>query len=365
MSSKLKLVQILLVDPDALRDFLYSCAATDILAKDTKIITEPTGLLWFGIGQYFPGGTAKRVTETLTPNVRKILAVAGYKELIKVYRGLLHQPAEQIKFLQTLNKNRTQQLAKVQALFKEANSANEQMDAALYYAAKSTNDLQSVCCISLAVLATGGGLAAAGGMTSLGGLGLTTATAGKLFAVTLGTKMIIAGAQSDKDLASLAGFALGTFQKGILTLGELSSKAFELIKDAAINDSRNRLSRVTADYVAEMTKATDRIAVLQATLDEIAGMASKVKPNSMIVGKMAEDAKAINAEIAQLRAGLTQAGQGAVGASKAGQWMKNFGGKAVPLVCLTVDVVNETLRHQDVDAQIEKGGMRPQPGARR
>jgi len=45
--------------------------------------------------------------------------------------------------------------------------------------------------------------------------------------------------------------------------------------------------------------------------------------------------------------------------------MKNFGGKAVPLVCLAADVVNETLRHQDVEAQIERGGMRPPPAARR
>jgi len=100
-------------------------------------------------------------------------------------------------------------------------------------------------------------------------------------------------------------------------------------------------------------------------LDEIAAMAPKVKPTSFIAGHMAEDAKAINAEIAQLRAGINQASQGAVGASKTSQWMKNFGGKAVPLVCLAADVVNETLRHQDVEAQIERGGMRPPPAARR
>jgi len=365
MSSKPKLFQILLVDPNALRDFLYSCAATEILAKDTKIITEPTGLLWLGIGQYFPGGTAKRVTETLTTNERKILAVAGYKALLKAYTGVLHQPAEQVKFLQALESNRSQQMANVQGLFKEANAANYQMDSALYHAAKFTNDLQSVCCISLAVLATGGGLAAAGGMTTLGGLGLSTATAGKLFAVTLGTKMIIAGAQSDKDLASLGGFALGTFQNGLLTLGELSTKAFDLTKDALINGSQNRMMRVIADLFGEMSKSTDRLAVLQARLDEIAAMAPKVKPTSFIAGHMAEDAKAINAEIAQLRAGINQASQAAVGASKTSQWMKNFGGKAVPLVCLAADVVNETLRHQDVEAQIERGGMRPPPAARR
>ncbi|MEO7363277.1 MAG: hypothetical protein ABI120_23285, partial [Gemmatimonadaceae bacterium] len=91
----------------------------------------------------------------------------------------------------------------------------------------------------------------------------------------------------------------------------------------------------------------------------------KVKPTSMIAAKMAEDAKAINAEMALLRGGMTQSGQAAVGVSKSAQWMKNFGGKAVPLVCLAADVVNETLRHQDVEAQIERGGMRPPPGARR
>ena len=365
MSSKPKLFQILLVDPNALRDFLYSCAATEILAKDTKIITEPTGLLWLGIGQYFPGGTAKRVTETLTANERKILAVAGYKALLKAYTNVLHQPADQVKFLQALDKNRSQQMAYVQGLFKKAHDANYQMDSALYHAAKFTNDVQSVCCISLAVLATGGGLAAAGGMTTLGGLGLSTATAGKLFAVTLGTKMIIAGAQSDKDLASLGGFALGTLQNGLLTLGELSSKAFELTKDALIDGSRNRMMRVVADLVGEMSKSTDRLAVLQARLNEIAAMAPKVKPTSMIAAKMAQDAKAINAEMALLRAEIAQSGQVAVGASKSAQWMKNFGGKAVPLVCLAVDVVNESLRHQDVDAQLERGGMRPSSDARR
>lgn len=365
MSSKPKLFQILLVDPNALRDFFYSCAATEVLAKDTKIITEPTGLLWFGIGQYFPGGTAKRVAETLTGNERKILAVVGYKALVKAYTAVLHQPAEQVKFLQALDKNRSQQMATVQGLFKDAYAANYQMDSALYHAAKFTNDLQSVACISLAVVATGGGFAAAGGMTTLAGLGLSSATAGNLFAVTLATKVIVAGAQSDHDLASLGGFALGTFQKGLLTLGELSSKAFELTKDALVDGSRNRMSRVIADLVGEMTKSSDQLAALQARLDEIAAMGPKVKPTSMIAQKMAEEAKAINAEMAVLRGGMTQSGEAAVGVSKSSQWMKNFGGKAVPLVCLAVDVVNETLRHQDVDAQLERGGMRPPPGTLR
>lgn len=69
-------------------------------------------------------------------------------------------------------------------------------------------------------------------MTTSGALGLQTATAGSLFAITLGTKALIAGAQSDHDLKSLGGVAIGTLEDGAVTMGELSSKLFELGKDA-------------------------------------------------------------------------------------------------------------------------------------
>ena len=366
MAKHLTKINVLLVDPDELQKFLHSCAATEVLFKDTKIITEPTGLLWFGIGQYFPGGTAQRLAGSLSPNEQRVLAVAGCANLNKAFVALLDHPAkEQIDFLLELDKARNKQRAQLSAMAAQVEGVNATTDEFLKAGLRSANQVQSVACIALAVLATGGGIALAGGATSLGSLGLATATSGKLFVVILGTKSIIGIAQSDHDLKSLAGFAIGTFKDGALALGELSSKAFELIKDATINSSRNRMGRATADYLAQMMAAKDRIAVLQNQVYAISKRLDEVKPGSGLAKGMEAEAKALNAEIAQLRASIQTAGEGAVGASKTGQFMKNFGGKAVPLISLAIDVVLEVQRYQDVDAQIESSGYGKGPPARR
>ena len=41
-------------------------------------------------------------------------------------------------------------------------------------------------------------------------------------------------------------------------------------------------------------------------------------------------------------------------------WMKNFGGRFVPIACLTADVFGEVWRNQDTRATIEKSGPRYQ-----
>ena len=123
---------------------------------------------------------------------------------------------------------RDRQRAMVRSLFDQAEGANATTDAWLKAYAESANDVQSVACVALVVLATGGGFAAAAGGTTLAGLGMSAVTAGKLFAITFGTKPIIAVAQSEHDLNSLAGFAIGSVKNGVISLGELASKSIRV-----------------------------------------------------------------------------------------------------------------------------------------
>ena len=338
-------IPVLLVDKEQLEQFLYSCAATEVLAEDSTIVREPTGLLW-GLGNRLPGGTASRVTSRggLSTNGRKALAVDLYARLLSQFRERMADPKGQVAFLGVLEARRQGQRVGVQALFAQAEGANASTDATLRSCASFANGVQSVACIALVTLGTGGSMTGA-------------VVAGQAFACVLGTKAIIAGAQSEHDLTSLAGFAIGTLKDGACTLGELSSKAFELVKDFAIDESRGRMGLATANYLQELASTTRKIAELQARLLKDQATLWTVKPGSGIAGAIEKSMVETNAEIAKLRAAGELAGKGAVGASKTGQFMKNFGGKFVPLVCLTIDVISEYQRYQEVDAELQKGGF--------
>jgi hypothetical protein len=350
-ANKIAKFNILLVNGHELQKFLHSCAATEVLFRDSEIMTESTGLLWFGAGDYLPGGTAKRVTQRLTDNQRRIIAVRRTAQLMQKFNALMNSPAEQIRFLITLSATRDKQRASIQSLFDEAHGHNATADAWLKAYANAASDLQSVAVVSLAVLATGGAIATGGGVVLAG------ATAGKMFAITLGTKSIIAFAQSEHDLNSLAGFAVGTVKDGIITLGELSAKAFEVVKDRSIQKSLTNMARATTDYLTTMQNGYARIGELQKELDSIKLASSKSNERGLMKAMVTRAAE-IEEEMADVRAAMAKAGRGAVGVSKTGKFMKDFGGKAVPIVCLLVDVVNEKLRNQEVRDTLEKGGYR-------
>lgn len=335
---KVPTFEVLLVDPQALTDFLHSCAYTEVLAMDTKVITESTGLLW-GLGARLglPGGTAQRVGGSLSPNDRKALAVAGHAELLARYKELLDNPRGQAKFLSDLEIRRQKQRIQLDNLFAQASIANELSDMSLYIGGKTANSVQSVCCIGLAMLAPGGALV----------------SAGRAAAIILGTKVFIATAQSERSWSDLAGFAIGTIKEGTIALGELSTKAFELIKDASIESSRNRMAMATAKYIGEMGDLARRIAAQQASVWATQKNLLLAKPQN---AKFLEGLlKAQSAELQAMKGQMTQLGSQALGASKTGQFMKNFGGKAVPLVSIAIDSILEVQRWQEVDAQLEKG----------
>jgi hypothetical protein len=187
--------------------------------------------------------------------------------------------------------------------------------------------------------------------------------AGRTAVIMLGTKAFIATAQSEHSWKELAGFAIGTVKDGAITLGELSSKAFELIKDATIESSRNRMAMATSRYIGEMADLTRRIAAQQANVWATQRSLWFAKPQN---ARFLEDVlKAQNAELQALKGQMAQLGKQAVGASRTGQFMKNFGGKAVPLVCVVIDSVLEVQRWQEVDAQLERGNYNVRKNAAR
>jgi hypothetical protein len=337
---KMPTFEVLLVDPDELTKFLYSCAYTELMAASTTVITESTGLLW-GLGHAIglPGGSATRVTETMSTNERRALAVAAHARLLAQYKELLDKPREQVKFLLDLNRRREQQRAKLDNMFAQAALANEQTDAALAAGAKGANDVQAVACIALAVLAPGGALV----------------NAGRAAVVILGTKSIIAVAQTERSWGDLWGFAIGTFKDGAITLGELSTKAFELVKDVAIEGSRSRMAMATSNYLKEMSDISQRIARLQTNVWTAQTKLWMARPGSDNARFLKHIMESQSRELAAAQAEMTQLGRNAVAASKTGQFMKNFGGKAVPLVFVAIDTVLEYQRWQEVNAQIGRG----------
>ncbi|MBL8589312.1 MAG: hypothetical protein JNK46_12340 [Methylobacteriaceae bacterium] len=329
----------LLVDRDRLAQFLYSCAAVQVVYRDSEIVTESTGMLG-GVGHAMglPGGSAKRVSERLSPNWRKAIALSTFNHFLDRFKSLVEKPQEQLAYLVALHKNRAKQQLQLQNMFAQVQLYNEEADYCLYQAAKGANDVESVATVALVTLSP---FAGAG----------SVAAAGKVFFLVLGTKSAIAFAQSDHDLKSLFGFAIGTLQAGALSLGEISNKAFEVIKDATVDASRNRLAQATATYLKTMEATAAELASAQKKLwsTQIAALFAKPDNKRFLEAMM----KAQAAEVEALKGQMAAAGKQAVAASGAGQFMKAFGGKVVPGVCCAIDIVAEWQRWQDFNDRNE------------
>ena len=121
----------------------------------------------------------------------------------------------------------------------------------------------------------------------------------------------------------------------------------------------HRMARATADTVYHMNEISEKIWQLQERFSYTAKSMLGEKPGTGIHNAMQAEMRKTTAEIDKLKASLGSSGQSAVSASKTANFMKNFGGKAVPVVCLVIDLFGEGFRYQEVDAKIEKGGYRP------
>lgn len=108
-----------------------------------------------------------------------------------------------------------------------------------------------------------------------------------------------------------------------------------------------------------MTDISRRIAQLQANVWTAQTKLWMARPGTDKAKMLETIMKAQAEQLAEAQAQMAQLGRQAVGASRTGQFMKNFGGKAVPLVCVVIDSVLEIQRWQAVDAQLEKGRFAP------
>lgn len=362
MANKLKTFSVLLADKDEIPGFLYSCAATEVLFKDMKIITESTGLLC-GMGYLLTGGSAQRVGGTLSENDRRVLAVAAYHKLLKQYTATFHDPVGQANFLVNLERHRDAQRRLINYMFTDVEAYNANADAALYTYAKTARSVQAVACIALVTLATGGGFAVASGSSTMLGMGMTggyvATTSGTMLVTVLGTKAIIAGAQGGIDMKSLWGFAVGTLQQGVPTLGELSAKAFELVKDAAVKFSANNMCVAMNGYAHQINETKERIAELQKAVWRDMNAAKNSNYGASLRQAAMRSATANKAEIARLEQEIQTMLKGNVArAGNTGKFMKMFGGKAVPIVCLATDALIEWNSVTDFNQDLNKSGMR-------
>jgi hypothetical protein len=279
------------------------------------------------------------VSEKLNANQRRTYALANFNRLMADYRALLDKPGEQLHFLMDLQARRDKQKLQVDNLFAQIQDYNAQTDVVLTEGAKYFNNVQAVATIALCVMAPAAG----------------AANAGRVFVYVLATKSIIAVAQSEHSWDSLMGFVIGTLKNGVVTLGELSNKVFELTKDAMIEESRNRMGRATAQYLTEMSETTARIARLQAEMWKSQAALMLEKKGSSGATYLQNLIRSQNAEIQAAKAQMARYGTQAVEASRTGQFMKNFGGKAVPVVCVAIDAVLEYQRWWETNDAIEAG----------
>ncbi|QQS12212.1 MAG: hypothetical protein IPK81_22320 [Rhodospirillales bacterium] len=332
--------ETLLVDPKELGAFLYSCAYVRVLASDTLLISESTGMLW-GLGNALgmAGGSAQRVTERLTPNQRRAAALQVYNNMLADYRGLLSNPAAQLRFLTSMQAQRDRRWGEIRAKFDAAEAHNAAADAALTSAARTWNNVQAVCTVALCCLAPVAGVA----------------RAGATFVIVLGTKSVIAFAQSEHSMASLKAFALWSAQSGAVTLGEISNKAFELVKDGSIDGARTALGRATANYTKELGVMREEVLRLRAQMEATQRQMLAERPGSGIRQAMQRSISQNAAEIQEIEARMATVGKGAVDASRGGQRLLGFGTKVVPLVCCAIDVVSEYQRWWEANDQIEYG----------
>jgi hypothetical protein len=332
--------ETLLVDPEELSKFLYSCAYVRVIAADTEVVTEPTDMLWgAGYALGMTGGSAKRVGERHSTNYRRVAALQAYNNLLADYRGTLKDPAAQLRFLSALQSQRDRRWAAVRAKFGEVEAYNAAADAALTNDARAWNNIQAVCTVALCCLSPAAGVA----------------RAGAAFVIVLGTKSVIAFTQSEHSLASLKAFAIGTFQAGAVTLGELSNKAFELLKDGSIDKARNALGLATANYTKELADLRNEVLQLRAQMEATQKAMLNERAGSGIRNAMQQSITRNAAQIEQIEGRMATLSKGAVDASRSGSRLLGFGGKVVPLVCVAIDAVSEYQRWWEVNDQIEYG----------
>lgn len=332
--------EALLVDPEELSKFLYSCAYVRVIAADTEVITESTGMLWgAGNAMGLAGGSAKRVGERHTARERRGFALQAYNSLLADYRGTLADPAAQLRFLTALQAQRDRRWTAVRAKFGEVEAYNAAADAALTNDARAWNNVQAVCTVALCCLSPAVGVA----------------RAGAAFVIVLSTKSIIAYTQTEHSWASLKAFACYSVQAGALTLGELGNKLFEFLKDGAIDKGRTSLSQATANYAKEVDNIRQEITRLRAQMYQTEMAMRGERAGSGIRNAMQRELAKDAAQVEQLEARMAPMIKGATDASRSGSRLLGFGGKVVPLVCVAIDAVSEYQRWWEVNDQIEYG----------
>lgn len=336
---------MLLLDPATLPGFLQSCAMTEVLRKDSYIITERR-MLFF---------TSQRVGDRMTPMQRKAAAIARAAQLLNDVNSLQADPAAQAKFLIDLDVQRTRQRGEIRSMFTETELTNAVNDQRLYYAAVAANDVQSVATIAVCAIAVGGPMLAGAGISAIGSV--TVGSSWMYFAVPLSFKAVTAYATADAD-TTLFGFVVGGVKNGIITLGEGLSYLFNKGTETAIGGAANLMNLAIGQWGQSCTALAESNGLLIAERNATLNAMMREPKGTVLYKSMVEDLKSLEARI-----GATTAGQATVAApmtrgAATNVWMKNFGGRFIPIACLTADVFGEVWRNQDTRATIEASGPR-------
>ena len=339
--------QMLLLDPVALPEFLYSCAMTEVLRKDSYIITERR-MMFF---------TSQRVGDHMTPLQRKAAALARAAQLMDDVKSLQGNPAGQAAFLVGLDTQRNRERGEIRGMFSEVELTNAINDQRLYYAAIAANDVQSVATIAVCVIAVGGPMLAGAGISAIGSVGVGSGWA--YFAVPIGFKSILAYSTADAD-TTLFGFVVGGVKNGILTLGELSAAAFNFGTEKAIAGATGLMNLAIGQWGQSCQALADSNGLLIAERNTALNAMMREPRGTALYKTMCEDLKELEARIGAGSAGRTTIASAMNKGAATNVWMKNFGGRFVPIACLTADVFGEVWRNQDTRATIEKSGPRYQ-----
>lgn len=345
--------EVLLVDPLALPAFLYSCAMTEVLLKDSTIITEKS------MGGLF---SAQRVGDKLTPHERKAAAVARSAQLLDEFNALQSKPGEQAAYLVGLQATRNLQRGRIRMMFDGVESVNDRNDQATYYAAIVANDVQSVATVAVCAIVCGGPILAGAGIATVGSGAFTFATAGSTlsyFAVPFAFKSVMAYATADAN-TTLYGFVIGGVKDGIVTLGELSSKLVDYGKDKAIGTAASLMNVCIGQWGRScMALATTR-ALLQkqssSTLSKL--LAAELNGDTLLRRKMLEDLAEVKSKMGAVSQGQSTIANSAVKGAGTNVWMKQFGGRFVPIAFLAGEVYGEVWRNQEGRQAIEMSGKR-------
>ncbi len=345
--------EILIVDGLKLPDFLYSCAVTEVLRKDVTIISE-TSMVFF---------TARRVSEKLTPNERKVAALLRAAQLMSEFLSKSKNPKAQASFLVNLDAQRKLQRSKIASMFADVQRGNDGNDRALYFAAQTANDVQSVATIALCVIAVGGPMAAGAGISSIGAgvlsagtrLGSAKLTAAAYFAIPLAFKSITAYATADEG-TTLWGFAVGSVKDGVISLGELSSNAFNLAKDASIGYTMNLMNLAIGQWGKACMAFSYTATSLMKDRNSLLSAMMKTEQSSAIYARMARDLKEIEQRIGVMANSNRQVASTAVRGAASNSWMSTLGGRFVPLAFLTADTFGEYWRHSEQQQKIVQSG---------